>query len=347
MKGMCGGVMMNKEKLDNGRDNNRIPLYEVVPLNAPFTIGIGVSDFCNFKCVYCVHSLEKFPRKEIMISWEDFLFIMQNIEELYSVKKERAKNFSIIGIGEPLLHKRVADMVRYIKEHDVSKRIEITTNGTMLTHKLSDALIDAGLTRLLISIQGVNAEKYKKICGYDIDMNKFISEIEYFYHHRKQCKVYIKTMDIALDSEEEKEKFYEIFSPICDTINVENTLQACDGVEYGDILLESNRNITRYGFEFKERKCCDSLFMRLTVEPNGNVYSCACQWPGLSLGNIKDRPLKEIWNGELHKKYMRLHLEGKKNTIPRCAKCESMSYSGHPMDNLDEHMDEILKKISW
>ena len=44
---------MNKEKLGTGRDENRIPLYQVVPLKVPFSIGLGISDFCNFKCVYC------------------------------------------------------------------------------------------------------------------------------------------------------------------------------------------------------------------------------------------------------------------------------------------------------
>ena len=36
-------------KQGSGRDENRIPLYNVVPLDMPFTVSIGVSDFCNFK----------------------------------------------------------------------------------------------------------------------------------------------------------------------------------------------------------------------------------------------------------------------------------------------------------
>lgn len=33
---------MNKEKLGTGRDENRIPLYQAVPLKVPFSIGIGI-----------------------------------------------------------------------------------------------------------------------------------------------------------------------------------------------------------------------------------------------------------------------------------------------------------------
>lgn len=235
-------------------------------------------------------------------------------------------------------------MVKYCSDHHISDRIEVTTNGSLLTHELSDRLIEAGLTRLLISVQGVTEEKYQKICGYKLNFEKFIEEIGYFYNHRKNCKLYIKTVDIALDNEAEKEKFFEIFSPICDMLSVERILRTFDDVEYDNFMLKSD-GYTRYGYKFQERKCCDSLFMRLNIATNGDVSACACQWPPLVIGNIYKTSLKDIWNKGIHKEYMIKHLKGLKNTIPRCAKCESMSYAGHPMDNLDEHVNEILERV--
>ena len=38
------------EKIGSGRDENRVPLYKVVPMKIPFSISIGTSDFCNFRC---------------------------------------------------------------------------------------------------------------------------------------------------------------------------------------------------------------------------------------------------------------------------------------------------------
>ena len=39
-------------KIGTGRDENRTPLWQVVPIPVPFSVGITVSDFCNFKCIY-------------------------------------------------------------------------------------------------------------------------------------------------------------------------------------------------------------------------------------------------------------------------------------------------------
>lgn len=336
---------MDLSKLGNGRDNNRVPLHEVVPLAVPYTISIGISDFCNFKCVYCEHSLPDRGKKDIMISWDEFVHMINNVESLYAHNNgEKCKNFAICGVGEPLTHKLLPQMVEYVSNHNISPRIELTTNGSLLTHEISEKLIAGGLTRLLVSIQGTSSEKYKKICGFELNFDKFIDELRYFYENRGSCKVYIKIVDFALDNESDKEFFFETFSPVTDMISVERILNGFDGVDFSQ--MHKDEGYTRYGYEFKERLVCDSLFMRLNIATNGDVNGCACQWPPLVLGNINQRPLHEIWNGELHRKYMKIHLSGRKDTILRCKKCESISLSGHPMDNLDEYRSEILRKLS-
>ena len=50
----------------------------------------------------------------------------------------------------------------------------------MIDKKLSKELIDAGLTQILISIQGVTTESYKKVCQYDMDINKLVENIRFF-----------------------------------------------------------------------------------------------------------------------------------------------------------------------
>lgn len=42
---------------------------------------------------------------------------------------------------------------------------------------------------------------------------------------------------------------------------------------------------------------------------------------------------------------MEMHLTGNRKKIARCKNCDIMSLGGHPMDNLDEHMEEILEKL--
>lgn len=85
---------------------------------------------------------------------------------------------------------------------------------------------------------------------------------------------------------------------------------------------------------------------RSIAATNGEVNACGCQWTGLPIGNINKKTLNQIWNGELHKKYMQLHSSGNRNMIVKCRNCEGISYAGHPMDDLDKHLDEILERVN-
>lgn len=65
-----------------------------------------------------------------------------------------------IGNGEPLINPKTPDMVKIAVDNNLADRYELTTNGSLLTHEISDRLLEAGLTRLLISIK-----KYISLLG--------------------------------------------------------------------------------------------------------------------------------------------------------------------------------------
>ena len=330
-----------------GRDTNRVPLYSVVPRSVPFAIGISASDVCNFKCIYCNQATEEGIREARILNWTEFLLIEKQIQELINQGKDRLKIIKFTGNGEPLINKQLAKMIKSLADKDLADRYEVTTNGSLLTHELSDELIDSGLTRLLISVQGISNEKYKKVCGFNIDMDKYISEIQYFYEKsRGKCSVHIKTVNIAIDSDEEKRQFYDMFSGISDTISIENIIASNDGIDYSEMLSDEEMNTTRYNTPLKKKICCDTLFMYMNIHSNGDVDTCGCIYPPLFTGNIFEESLVDLWNGKQHKEYMIKHLTGERNTIERCSKCQSIDhYCSFEEDNLDDHLDEVLEKV--
>lgn len=317
-----------------------------MPRKIPFALGITPSDICNFRCNYCNQSTEAGIADAKILSWEDFIILANQIEKMINSTEERIKVIRLIGNGEPLINKRLPDMVRYIKEHDFADRIEVTTNGSLLTHQMSDALIDAGLTRLLISVQGVTKDKYKKICGYQIDYDKFLEQIEYFFSCRKNCKLYIKTVDVALENEEEKNIFIKMFSPISDYLSVENIMRACADVDYETVTSKDIDSTTRYGLQLVKKVCCDTLFMYMNIHSNGDVDCCGCKYPPLYIGNAYKEELMSLWNGKKHREIMIKHLMGKRFEIPLCSECSSIEhYNGFEEDNLDLYRNEVLKKL--
>ena len=334
--------------ISSGRASERVPLYSVVPLDAPFTAGISPSELCNFKCVYCNWGTPVGIPGATVMPWDDFVNIAAQLKELYEKANCKCKNLRFNGNGEPLINPRIVEMVKHINNLDFAERIEITTNASLLTHELSDNLISAGLTRLIVSIQGLNSERYQKVCGRGLDFHNFLSEIEYFYHLAQSfggmCKVHIKTLDIALETVEHP-LFHQMFGAMCDTMNIENVMDSCVDVEYQSLFPEFSITRTRYGTEFVDRKCCDTLFYLMNILPNGNVNVCGCKWPPHVIGNLFEKPLTDIWNHGQHKKDMITHLKGNRETIQDCRDCSSILQYTMPEDNLDEHMDEILQRL--
>ena len=331
---------------ENGRDTDRVELWKVAPRAVPFALGITPSDICNFRCNYCNQSTEAGIADAKILSWENFIILAEQIERMIKEANEKIKIIRVIGNGEPLINKRLPDMVKYISDHNFADRIEITTNGSLLTHQMSDALIEAGLTRLLISVQGVTKEKYEEICGYQIDYDKYLEQIGYFYNHKKNCRVFVKTVDIALESIEERNLFMKMFSPIADDVGIENVIKACADVDYETITSKNIDGTTRYGTELIRKICCDTLFMYMNVHSNGDVDCCGCKYPPLYIGNIYDEELLSLWNGKKHREIMIKHLKGERFDIPLCSECSSIEhYNGFAEDNMDLHREDVLKRL--
>lgn len=339
---------MDKQTVAVGRDLNRVPLHSVVPRSVPFAIGIAPSDICNFHCKYCNQATENGIRDARIVPFEDFLGIVTQIEELLRDSSDRLKIIRFIGNGEPLVNKKTPDMVKYVADRNLADRYEVTTNGSLLTHAMADQLIEAGLTRLLVSVQGVTKEKYKDVCGFNIDYEQFVEQLTYFYEKsRGRCKVGIKTVNVAISSDEEEKNFFDIFSPICDEISVENIIASNEDVDYSTMLTEAEMGLARYNVKLEPKICCDTLFMYMNIHSNGDVDACGCVYPPLYLGNVYNMPIRDIWNGKKHKEIMMKHLTGRRCDISKCAECVSIDHqNGFEQDNLDPYLDEILERVS-
>lgn len=110
---------MDKNIKAVGRDLNRVPLHSVVPMSVPFAIGIGPSDFCNFKCNYCFQATDKGVRDPKMLEFSDFQIIIEQIQKLLSKGNDKLKIIRFIGNGEPFLNKNIAKMVKYASQKKI------------------------------------------------------------------------------------------------------------------------------------------------------------------------------------------------------------------------------------
>jgi len=131
---------------------------------------VSLTDRCNLRCLYCMpeKGIEKRSHTEIL-----------RFEEVEKIIKACAK----IGInkvrftgGEPLILKGIDKLIKNTASIPGIKDISITTNG-MLLADMAEELKSAGLKRVNISIDTLNAEKFLKITRVG-DINKVLKAIE-------------------------------------------------------------------------------------------------------------------------------------------------------------------------
>lgn len=252
----------------------------------------------------------------------------------------RLKALIFAGHGEPLMHKDIARMVSYAKKWDVADRVEIVTNGSLLTHDLSDALIDAGLDRLRVSVQGVDGEAYQQTMGKEFDFQNFVDELSYFYQKKHHTEVYCKIIDIAMKSSAEEEMFHKIFEKVSDETSIEYEIPFVREVDNG--ALKESFDRSKQGNAVSGAKVCAMPFYMLVVVPNGDVVPCCSTDVPIVLGNVREESLQEIWNSAKLKGFCRVHLLGTREMHPVCSVCNVPRYGMQEGDYLDTHVTSLL-----
>ena len=324
--------------------DDRVRLADAVPLPAPYVLNIFPSNACNFRCAYCVQSMNR----AALISKYGFLrdsMTSETFAKTVSQAKEfgRLKLVSFTGQGEPLLHKDIVEMVKIIKLYNIAGRVDIVTNGVLLNCKMSDALIEASLDVLRISLQGITEEKYYSIARAEIDFAELVDNIGHFYSaSRGKCKVYAKIPDISLGPGDE-EKFYKMFDGITDRMYVEKIMPVYDGVDYSRWKMSLDTD--RRGVSHERRKVCPFPFYQLDVWPNGDVVPCPAIHKVGNLGNVNDRTLAEIWDSEELRKFRLMHLRGERMSHGQCGVCCGPDDCAHPEDTLDGNEGEIMRRM--
>jgi len=121
---------------------------------------VAITDRCNLRCFYCMphRGITQFGHSEIL-SYQEILRIVKTAAEI-GFNKVRLTG------GEPLVRRNVCDLVRQLAHIPQIKDLAMTTNGVYL-NKMAVPLFDAGLKRINISLDTLNALNFYRITRHD------------------------------------------------------------------------------------------------------------------------------------------------------------------------------------
>lgn len=135
---------------------------------------ISVIDRCNFRCPYCMPVSEftddyEFLRREHRLTHEEIVRCASIAADL-GVTKLRLTG------GEPLLDKRLPDLVAALSEIEGIEDLAMTTNGMLLANS-AGALKTAGLHRLTLSLDSINPKIFSEMSGGRGDLERVLAGI--------------------------------------------------------------------------------------------------------------------------------------------------------------------------
>lgn len=326
-------------------EKDRQQLYDILPLDTPLLLEFHPTHICNFCCNYCIQSSEKAyaggkPFKREHMSWELFELLVAQLSDFPG----EIKMVSCAGMGEPLAHPRIVDMVRLFKNSGKVKKVQIITNASLLTHELAQQLLDAGLDQLKVSLQGIDTQMYQKIARSNVPWEVVYDHIRYFSEIKGACKLSVKIGDTALRAGED-EKFHRLFGDICDAVGIEHiyNMWNVNGVNVSDNLKTSDRTV--WGLEPREIRVCRQRFTTFDILPDGTFCLGGCHRRFGFEKSIRESPVAQQWNSPGANKARFDMLTKGRQSDSLCRICEGGSQNWHPEDLLEGHEEEILARM--
>ena len=334
---------------------DKVKLEDVAPLKTPFSVHIDVCSYCNFKCSFCFQA-DTLGKKEKdfphgMMKMDLFKKTVDDLKDF----PDRIKKIKIGNHGEPTMHPDLPKHIKYARDSNVADIIEVFTNGSKLNPKLNRELVDAGLQRINISLEGLSSERYLKVAKAKINWDEFLANIKDLYDYSRKngdLVIYVKVVNNASElngktvfslSEDEKKYFYKTFGNIADEVYIEKIVPQWAETQ------EDKQNELEYTGMYdqktvKYKKVCPFIFMYLHINHDGIVSPCTLDWPReVAIGDASKNTASEIWNGQKLKDLQIAQLKGERDQIKFCKDCSA------PMvccdENLDNNTDNLLNKI--
>ena len=321
---------------------DRTPLQDVIPLSTPFVVFVDPASACNFRCAFCPTGhrgmIDETGRFQGVMKLPLFKKIIDDLSEF----EKPIKVLRMYKDGEPFLNNNLANMIAYAKQSGTVEYIDTTTNGSLMTPERLGPVLEAGLDKINISVDGMNREQYRKFTGFDFDFDKFVEHVKWLDANKGTCEVVIKIPgDLINDAQ--RQEFLDTFGDYCDRIFIENFAPCWP--EF-DVEAHTGIKITQgiYQQPIKPTDTCPYIFYSVSVNADGLVSSCFLDWGRkLLIGELSRQSLKEVWHSKQMNALRLQHLEGRRMENPVCSQCGQLSHC--LPDNIDSYRTDLLPRF--
>jgi radical SAM protein with 4Fe4S-binding SPASM domain len=283
----------------------------------PLFLQVETHQICNLRCPSCPIGIPEAYDKYISTERMDWNVYQKIILE---GEKYGCPSLEPQGTNEPFLDNNLENYIKFASEHGFID-IMLNTNGTLLSEERSKKFLKSGITRIRFSLDAATKETYEKVrAGAKFDVT--MKNIERFLEIKKQGNYELPVVGVNFCktsyNEHEEEAFIEQWMDKVDFVVIQEFQPPDTDHDYSHFLSATSEYRDNVMKEFK----CQQPWQRVQVRSNGEICPCCAFFSTeLSLGNIKEKSIYEMWNGEKMNDLRELHKDGRYAENPWCKKC--------------------------
>jgi radical SAM protein with 4Fe4S-binding SPASM domain len=288
----------------------------------PISISFEPTTSCNLRCPECPSGLRSFTRETGMLDPD---FFRKTIDELYKDILYLTFYFQ----GEPFLHPQFAEMVK----HASAKKIytATSTNAHFLNDETAKKIVESGLDRLIISIDGTTQETYEqyRIGG---SLEKVLSGTKNVVKWKTVLKSktphLIFQFLVVSHNENQVDKLHTLAKEIGVEEVIFKTAQVYD-YKNGHDLIPGNEKYSRYkknangtwSIKNKLLNHCWKMWHSCVITWDGKIVPCCFDKDASHImGNLKQENFSAIWSSDSYKNFRQSLLKSR-SEIEICKNC--------------------------
>ena len=125
----------------------------------PVYLLVEPTSVCNLRCVMCFQIDKSFTKKPYM-GFMDFNLFKKIIDE---AANNGTSAITLASRGEPLLHPKISEMIKYVSKKESFIDIKLNTNATRLNEKLCHEILKSNINMVVVSIDSHVKKQYEEI----------------------------------------------------------------------------------------------------------------------------------------------------------------------------------------
>lgn len=257
----------------------------------PWVDNIELTNICPMECAMCPTGTGRMSRPKGHMD----IAVFQKLVDEIAPGKNGGKPIALHNLGESTLHPRLPEMVRYAAERGLIT--ELSANPGHLPLALFRALEDAGLSRLIVSLDGTDAATLTRIRGRGAKGEVAFTNLDAILEDRRARGHATTRVLVQMIRQRANASQASAFLARYGALNLPSTSAYVKELDANTVDEKAGTDETLYEIGRAERPyLCRAPWRTVVVLWNGDVVPCCHDANGAVVyGNLRTASLADVW----------------------------------------------------